>query len=219
MKRWPRATCLSRLEKERLASEALTIALISALWLALTTTESTAGTTSDTAVLALLLLRVGDDIGQVAQAHAATFLDRPLDPFALIAGRQGAAALFGEGAVGQGVGLAINALLVQLYQPELLTTGPAAKVGLSMQPRFQLRRISSRARFSTSSLVMFSHCTNSLIRATSRSRSFSWSSSVGNSSDTAEGFPWQMPFSRADAALISSSGMATSISFVRRLMG
>jgi hypothetical protein len=25
-------------------------------------------------------------------------------------------------------GLAINALLVQLYQPELLTTGPAAKV-------------------------------------------------------------------------------------------
>jgi hypothetical protein len=26
-------------------------------------------------------------------------------------------------------GLAINALLVQLYQPELLSTGPAAKVG------------------------------------------------------------------------------------------
>jgi len=70
--------------------------------------------------------------------------------------------------------------------------------------------------------------------------------SVGNSSGTAEGSstiwqkinaraaasgrrarhrcnvlgcPWRMLFFRADAALIASSGMATSISFLRRLTG
>ncbi len=81
--------------------------------------------------------------------------------------------------------------------------------------------------------------TSSLIRANSLSRSFSCASLVGNSSGTAEGSstiwqkitaraaasgrlahhrckvlgcPWRMLFSRADAALIAPSGMATSIS-------
>ena len=82
-----------------------------------------------------------------------------------------------------------------------------------------------------------------MIRANSLSRSTSWASSVGNSSGTAEGAstiwqkitaraaasgrrahhrcrvlgcPWRMLFSRAQAALIASRGMATSISFLRR---
>jgi len=33
------------------------------------------------------------------------------------------------------------------------------------------------------------------------------------------GCPWRMLFSRADAALIASSGKASSINFLRRLMG
>jgi hypothetical protein len=72
---------------------------------------------AEAAVVALLLLRVGDDIGQVAQAHAAAFLDRPLDPFALIAGRQGAAALLGEGAVGQGAAAMVALAGATLQQP------------------------------------------------------------------------------------------------------
>ena len=51
-------------------------------------------------------------------------------------------------------------------------------------------------------LVVLSHNTSSLIRANSRSRSFSWASSVGNSSGTAGGSStiWQKITARAAAS-------------------
>ena len=103
-----------------------------------------------------------------------------------------------------------------------------------------LLRISSRARRSSGSSLLFSHTTSSSMRACRRARSASCSSTVGNSSgreagsstscanSTAravasglrdqyrcrvEGCPWRIDFSRADAALMASSGREVSMSF------
>ena len=104
----------------------------------------------------------------------------------------------------------------------------------------QLFLISSRACFSTVSLVEFSHFTNSSISPKSRLRSVFTAASVGNRSgwlegsstscanNTArhvanglrdhhrcrvEGWPWRMDFSRTEALLMASRGRATSMSF------
>jgi hypothetical protein len=111
---------------------------------------------------------------------------------------------------------------------------------LSLQARRQLCQISARARSSTCSFVVFSHCTRSSMMRNSRWRSSSCASGVGNSSGTLAGSsticakitaraaasgrrahhrcrvlgcPWRIDFSRALAALIASSGRATSMSF------
>src|SRR5690606_13102815 len=103
-----------------------------------------------------------------------------------------------------------------------------------------LLRISSRACSSTSSLLTFSHLTNSSMILKKRFRSFSCASSVGNRSGWLEGSstnwanrtarqaakgrrahdrrrvlgcPCRIDFSRADSLLIASRGNATSISF------
>jgi hypothetical protein len=112
---------------------------------------------------------------------------------------------------------------------------------LASQVSRQLLRISSRACSSTASLVVFSHLTSSSISRKSRWRSASCASSVGNRSGWADGSstiwakitaraaasgrrahhkcsvlgcPCLIDFSRAEAALIASSGRATSISFL-----
>ena len=103
-----------------------------------------------------------------------------------------------------------------------------------------LLRISSRACSRSFSSLLFSQMISFSIRACRRARSASWDSTVGNSSGrdagsspswakstartvasgrraqykcSVEGWPWRMDFSRADAALMASSGSDVSISF------